>query len=346
MNTFRFLPTLVASVSTIVCLLIVLTQLGMADVVRMKNGDRLSGEVLRVEGEKLELKTEYAGKVRIDWSAVDRVEMEEAQRMWVATDEALEVSEISRSDDGRLELAGSGERCELTDEELKVLNPTDVELGKKGEFSGRINVSWKSERGNDVKDDLDMDFKVRYERGVNQLNFTGGIEYDDRNQAATKRDWHLGGEYKRYFSDKLFGAYWYRAKSEKSAQLDLRQVTGPLMGYRFFNGPPVELESQLGLLYVHEEYKQRIARYMGPAWTVSYEQGLLDGALTLYHDHSLLLGLDDKTKALWQSWTGLRYPIAGGVVGSLEYEVDYDSNPAFRAKELDQTWRFKLGYEW
>jgi hypothetical protein len=35
-----------------------------------------------------------------------------------------------------------------------------------------------------------------------------------------------------------------------------------------------------------------------------------------------------------------------GFVASLEYELDYDSDPALEAKTTDTTLRLKLGYEW
>jgi len=35
-----------------------------------------------------------------------------------------------------------------------------------------------------------------------------------------------------------------------------------------------------------------------------------------------------------------------GFVGCLEYELDYDSDPALEAKTTDTTLRLKLGYEW
>jgi hypothetical protein len=58
------------------------------------------------------------------------------------------------------------------------------------------------------------------------------------------------------------------------------------------------------------------------------------------------LTLDGEERRLWQSWTGLRVPLAGGFTGAVEFEYDYDSKPAAAAKTTDTTLRFKLGYEW
>jgi len=45
----------------------------LADQVTLKNGDRLSGAIVKFDGKTLILKTEYAGDVTLKWSAVDGV---------------------------------------------------------------------------------------------------------------------------------------------------------------------------------------------------------------------------------------------------------------------------------
>ena len=42
-----------------------------ADTVWLDNGDRLSGEIILLDGGKLALKTKYAGQVLIDWKDID-----------------------------------------------------------------------------------------------------------------------------------------------------------------------------------------------------------------------------------------------------------------------------------
>ena len=46
----------------------------LADQVSMKNGDRLSGEIIRFDGKELILKSEFAGEVKIPWDAVTTVD--------------------------------------------------------------------------------------------------------------------------------------------------------------------------------------------------------------------------------------------------------------------------------
>src|SRR5579863_10444715 len=44
-----------------------------ADTVSLKNGDRLTGTIVKSDGKVLVIKTEFAGEVTLQWSAVDTI---------------------------------------------------------------------------------------------------------------------------------------------------------------------------------------------------------------------------------------------------------------------------------
>ena len=48
-----------------------------ADVVKLKNGDRISGEVTRMKDGDLKIRTQYAGEIVIQWSEVANLQMDE-----------------------------------------------------------------------------------------------------------------------------------------------------------------------------------------------------------------------------------------------------------------------------
>src|SRR5215467_15129140 len=57
------------------CLLAILlsARAALADQVTMKNGDRLSGAIVRSDGKNLVMKAEFAGDVTIPWDAVTAI---------------------------------------------------------------------------------------------------------------------------------------------------------------------------------------------------------------------------------------------------------------------------------
>jgi hypothetical protein len=53
-----------------------------ADQVTLKNGDRLTGAIVKFDADKLVLKSEFAGDVSLEWAAV--VSIVSAQPLYVA----------------------------------------------------------------------------------------------------------------------------------------------------------------------------------------------------------------------------------------------------------------------
>ena len=68
---------------TLVLALIVLACLTVfADQITLKNGDRLTGDIIRSDEKALVIKSEFAGEVTVQWAAVDTISS--AQTLHVA----------------------------------------------------------------------------------------------------------------------------------------------------------------------------------------------------------------------------------------------------------------------
>jgi hypothetical protein len=59
------------------CLITVGNAALKADQVSLKNGDRLTGEIVQFDGKLLKLKTVYAGAVDIQWEVVEKISSEQ-----------------------------------------------------------------------------------------------------------------------------------------------------------------------------------------------------------------------------------------------------------------------------
>src|SRR6516164_1762408 len=58
--------------SAVFAFVVVVVTSSYAEQVMLKNGDRLTGTVISMDGKKLIIKTTYAGDVSIDWNEVNR----------------------------------------------------------------------------------------------------------------------------------------------------------------------------------------------------------------------------------------------------------------------------------
>ena len=64
-------------IRTLWCLSLLQSSLLLADQVTLKNGDRLSGKILKSDGKVLTMKSDFAGEVNIQWDAVVSVSSED-----------------------------------------------------------------------------------------------------------------------------------------------------------------------------------------------------------------------------------------------------------------------------
>jgi len=136
-------------------------------------------------------------------------------------------------------------------------------------------------------------------------------------------------------------------KKDRFADLNLRTLVGPGIGYRFFESKPLNLKLEIGPYYLKDDFiNQPDETFWGPAWFLDYDQKVWNKRLQIYHRQLGFQSINETGKFLWRSWTGVRLPLVAGLFGSLEYEIDYDSEPAVEAETTDQTFKLKLGYKW
>jgi putative salt-induced outer membrane protein YdiY len=320
-----------------------------ADEVRLRNGDRLTGKVIRQADGQLEFETSYAGTVSIDWSAVRDVKLDEPVPVLLDDDSVVAVRAVVPGERHvELDAEGSIEPVRVEPERVRVIRPEPWEMGDGRKISGRINVGFVDESGNSESSEFDLDATLRYRRRWDELETYGQLEYDTTRGIETTENWTLLNKYTRRFPEtRWYAAFWLRLKHDRFADIRFRSVTGPALGYRLDSLDNAKLSAEIGPIHLYEDfYDTDNNEFWGPGFFIDYQQNVLGDGLQFYLHGMGFSAADNTGKDLWMSWTGLRVPLIGGFVGSLEYEIDYDSEPATETKTTDKTLRFKVGYEW
>jgi len=322
--------------------------LAAADEVRITNGNVLTGEVVRHTSDTLKLKTTFAGTIEIKWSEVEAVILDEPVTVLFQDDSTLEVQSVAVEDEQFVfQQHPDAEPLTVARSRVQVIEPDDWELGQGHKFTGRVNLAWEREAGNSESTELDLDFNMDYHWRKNHLLSYGELEYDTTRSIRSSDNW-------TWFSnlDHTFKGNWYYAgammfKKDRFADLKLRTLVGPGLGYRFYQSNPLNLRAEMGIYCLKDNfYDQADENFWGPAWFIDYDQKFWKRRVQLYHRQMGFAAANDSDKQIWRAWTGVRMPLLAGFVGSIEYEIDYDSEPAIRAETTDSTFNFKLGYKW
>jgi putative salt-induced outer membrane protein YdiY len=244
--------------------LFVLSALCFADRVTLKNGDRLTGTVVKSDGKTLVLHTTAAGDVTINYSDIQDITTEEELNITLKDGKTL-VGPVTTSD-GKLEVATkSGGTVPADKDEVKLIrNDEEQEAYNKllhpGLFhgwSGGANVGLAVARGNSETESLAIAFNALHPTVDSKITVYASSINTTNNLAtpSTVANLTLGGfRYDRNVTPRLFvfGAADYMVNGLQS--LDLRQVYSGGVGVHAIKSANTTLDFLGGTNYTHETY--------------------------------------------------------------------------------------------
>lgn len=320
----------------------------LADEVHLKNGDLIKGEIIKKETDKLILKTEYAGEIGIAWSAITSLHSDKALNI-VLNDDSSFRAPLTDSVPGKakVELAQPGGEIEVDLASLKYINPSPAVSGNGVEWHGRANAGGGTTQGNTDTQTFHIDAETvartknnRFTLGavVNRAK-SDGIDTQFNSRGYMKYDHFLTKKWYLYANNTL--------ENDRFQDINLRTTVGVGNGYQIFEGADLNLAVEGGLNYVSTDYKVgNDENYPSARWAVKYDQKIFGGNTRIFHEHELLLSLEDMKNNLFFSKTGLRFPLGKGFNASTQYNFDYTQTPTDSRKHSDSALLFNLGYDW
>jgi putative salt-induced outer membrane protein len=240
--------------------------LAVADQVSLKNGDRLSGTLVKSDGKTLVLHTDYAGDVTLKWEAVRGIEAGEPLHVELQ-DGRKAVGTVSSSD-GKIAISSSSAgtveapvgsiktlRNEAEEKAYeKTLNPGILQEWKTG-----LNVGFALTRGNSETKNLSVGFLAARQTLDDKLSAYANSVYasNDAAGAVPSTTANTSGGGLRYAHDLKDGVFGFAAAdffADELQSLNLRSVFGGGGGYHAIKNDNTTLDLLAGLNYTHESY--------------------------------------------------------------------------------------------
>lgn len=318
-------------------------QIVLADEVILDNGDRLTGEFVRLEEGQLVFKTAYAGEITIQVDNVKRL----------VTDAPMETTLL----DGTTR-KGTVFYREFDNAQPEIENPqTDINIAQVRDIytkpkppvriRGRANVGITNESGNTETEQyrIDAELVARTEK----QRFTIGGEFNKQraDNTTTVANWKGYGMYDYFIKPKWFLYASSLFEHDEFADLDLRTTLGAGGGHQFFESDELNLSASAGLAYIFENYiEAEDDEFPGAQWIVQYDQYFFNKFVQLFHSNNGYISLEDASSWLINTRQGLRFPLYKGFVTTLQYNYDYNNNPSPDAiSKWDSKFMLLLGYQ-
>jgi putative salt-induced outer membrane protein YdiY len=324
-----------------------LAQAAGADELIMRDGSRLLGEVIKRENDTLHFKTSYAGVIQVDWKAIATITAEKPMELLLTDDTVVTGTRITNNVDDLIVETSGAAPVTLDQDAVVLLNPEPWRKGEGYKLSGRVNVALERQRGNTDTDEADVDGDLTWRRKNDRFLASGELERDKTDNELTTEKWKLEGAYNYFVTKKWYWGGSGRLEHDKFADLDLRTSVGPLVGYQWFESRKMNLSTSTGINYVNEDFiNGNDDDYVALPWTINFDRYVFGEFMQFYHKQTGLWNIEATSNVVWDTWTGLRFPLILGLVASTEMKVNYDSAAAEDADEVDTTYSLKLGYQW
>ncbi|MFV1921064.1 MAG: YdiY family protein [Methylotenera sp.] len=332
---------------TIAIVSIIINQTANADTIKLKNGDVLTGTVIKKETDKLVFKTKYTGEIKITWADIASLSTDKPVTVMLANDASF-TGEIKQSDEGRakIKLSGLNTNADLDLKDLAYINPSPEVSGKGVAWSGYANLGGATSQGN--TDNSQIRFDTEAIARTKQNRYTIGA-YVNRAKADGESTAFNSKGYMQY--DHFLTKQWYvyangSLENDKFRDINLRSSAGIGSGYQFYEQENLNLSIEGGVNYISTDFKlAEDDRYASGRWALKYDQ-LVFQSVKFFHQHEVLVSLEDVANTLVFSKTGLRVPIANNLNASTQLNLDYANQPAQGRERMDRTLIFSLGYGW
>lgn len=320
-----------------------------ADTVTLRNGDRISGKVVRKENENLIFKTPYAGEIKIRWLDIAGLQTDDPVQVMLNDETSLDATFTPAEEAGKVTLQ-SGEiirTAPIALDKIAYINPSPEVSGKGVRFSGRANIGFTATSGNSETENLyvDAEMVARTKENRYTLGATAQKSSEDGNETADRST--LYSKYDHFLTEKR---YLYANASfvrDEFKDLNLRSVLGAGVGHQFIESKRANLSLEGGLTFVNEDLIEADDdQYVAARWALDFDRYFFDNRLQFFHRHEGLQSLEEADDLLIRSQTGLRVPLTDNFNTSVQVNADWDNNPPPGTEATDLTYLLNVGYNW
>jgi putative salt-induced outer membrane protein YdiY len=309
--------------SVLVIFVLGATATAHADVLVLKNGDRITGEIKRIWDNEVTIEPEYADEFDVDLPVVAYIESDRDFEI-----ELQDGREVVAKMGGA---AASGDQVITTDMEALEVSLAEIfELDEPDDYydwESHVDFSTNISRGNTdtLNSQLRADtmFKHGDHRHLGELT----ISKEEANGETTRDRDLFVYDYSYLFNEPWFFASEVSFERDPIIQLDSRVIISAGIGNDLIVTPRKELRVKLSAGYQTEEIDTGTADSSVAVWNLRYRHDFFGDDLSFIHNHSITYNLTGRTNTSYKTSTGFTYEITDLLYANTTLNYDYETEP-------------------
>lgn len=243
--------------------LLVFTAQATADTIKLKNGDRLTGAIVKSDEKALVLRTDYAGVITVKWEAIQEIESKQPLHV-ISRNGQKHVGMLASVDDKIAVTNKDGGKVELTKSEIMILRNAQQQAaedrylnpGWRDLWAGSADFGLSLSNGNSALTTITagVDLARDTRKDLTTLSYRQ-ITTTNRNVSPSQRLNNVkrgNAEYIYRWTPRVALLGISNFEFDERQRLDLRAVAGGGMGFRLIRGERTTFRTYGGAAYTKE----------------------------------------------------------------------------------------------
>jgi Protein of unknown function, DUF481 len=222
---------------------------GRTDVVTLANGDRITGEVVRLDRGRLEFKTDDAGTLYLEWDKLSSVVATRRVEV-LTTDGSRYVGSLGRTATRSIAVVTPDGEVSLQMSEVTLITPIGRRFWR--QLDGSVDAGFSYTRSSGVAQ-LNANSDTVYRKPASRARLTASLTQTQTDDESGRDDRaSVEMSYLRYPWQRWFILGVGRFESNESLGLELRSQVGGALGPRLINSNRAQLVLGAGLAFNDE----------------------------------------------------------------------------------------------
>lgn len=325
----HFLKTFL-SVCLLITFLTAIPPSVQAHLVVLKNGDRISGLVVKMQDKKLEIDPEYsATNIIIDWDDVRSITTIRPMSIKLYGDVEMPENVGQRVRD-RIILLTLEEGGPIRLQDVKGINLAE------NDYYGYISAGGNQTSGNTQTQALNISGTLTYRKEEHRFIWDGKYNRAQANNEDTANNAAMNFKYDHFLTRHLFATASNLSEMDQFQDLTLRETASFGLGYDILDNRQQQLSVAAGPAAVYQDYTNTASTVTpSTTWLLRAEFRFRDDDVILFHKEQGFHDLGHESGTRWNADQGIRIKITDNWRINLEYDVRYNSLPVEGKKTTD-----------
>jgi putative salt-induced outer membrane protein len=237
----------------------------LGDTLTLRNGDHLTGTIVSSDGKVVTFKTDYAGEIKVQWSAVKESTTEKP--LYVVKKDKTTVNGTVTTEDSNIDVhtANAGTVAVLLSDVTIIRSPEQQQAYEKSlhpslaeDWKGAANFGFAMARGNSDTSNLNIGFNADRKTTSDEIKMYASSIYSTTGVIAggtvTANEILGGVRYDKDINPRLFAFVSGDFLHNALQSLNLQQIYGAGLGWHAINQPTTTLDLLAGINYTRESY--------------------------------------------------------------------------------------------